>query len=195
MWHIWGQENIVFILDWRCLNRRSVFPTKSCILFTKCLSFFLSSRLQVSGWPSASFPQERSAPRHLLPSVALARPAVPPRAAGGGAVRVRLPHKEGRSVCEPIPLPESRDARYDSLESSSDFIVVLTSVKTFFPKNFRDIFCGIFSKVQFYRLVFILSNICLVNCSYKFVHFYCFVLKSCCITHNPDMKPIIVAMF
>lgn len=35
---------------------------------------------QIAGRPSAGVPQERPAARYLLPSVALARPAVAPRA-------------------------------------------------------------------------------------------------------------------
>ena len=42
----------------------------------------------VSGREVAGVPQEGTAPRHLLPRVALARPPVAPRAQAPGGVRV-----------------------------------------------------------------------------------------------------------
>lgn len=41
---------------------------------------------QVPGWPAAGVPPEGAPPCHLLPPVAVARPAQPPRAARHGAV-------------------------------------------------------------------------------------------------------------
>lgn len=144
--------------------------------------FILSSCLQVSGWPSAGFPQKRSPPRHLLPSVALARPAVPPWAASGGAVRVCLPYEEGWSVRQPIPLPESRDARYDSLECVYSFFICycgfMASTWLFCLGPFLWNELPIFPRHIFYRLVFILRShpiFVLWFTDANSVQFYCFI--------------------
>lgn len=111
-----NRQTFFFFCSWLKILKHMSISSKMLHIVDKHLCLFLFSYLQVSGWPSAGFPQKGSSPRHLLPSVALARPSVSPRAAGGGAVRVCLPHEEGWSVCQPISLPESRDARYNILE-------------------------------------------------------------------------------
>lgn len=128
-----GQET--FFLFWKCLKILNQYFR----LLTKHLDY-----LQVSRWPSAGFSQKRSTPRHLLPSVALARPAVPPWAASGGAVRVRLPHEEGWSVCQPIPLPESRDARYESSACAYLFFRCYHSFNVCFFNFKVDLFYALF---------------------------------------------------
>lgn len=103
---LWHQHHHLHVFNFKNAFTHSRTVKYICILTSKCDKYKCGiSRhiplpsLQVSGWPSAGLPQKRPPPRHLLPSVAVAWPPVPPRAAGGGAVRVRLPHKEGWSVC------------------------------------------------------------------------------------------------
>ena len=174
--------------------------------------FILSSCLQVSGWPSAGVPQKRSPPCHLLPSVALARPAVPPWVAGGGAVRVCLPYEEGWSVRQPIPLPESRDARYDSLECVYSFfrcycgfmastwlfcsgLFFGTSYLFFQGTFFIDLFlswgliqylsCDLLKLTLSYFIVLLHHFIVFLNLTVE-LHIWLF---------HPDIKPVTVAMF
>ena len=59
---------------------------------------------------TASVAQKGSPSRHLLPSVALARPAEPPRAEAAGAVRVCLQQKQQGSLHQSLPLPPSGDS-------------------------------------------------------------------------------------
>ena len=66
----------------------------------------------VSGREAAGVPQEGSAPRHLLQGVALARPAVPPRAEGPGVLRVPLRLQAEGHLRQPVPLQARGDSRY-----------------------------------------------------------------------------------
>lgn len=61
-------------------------PMSGRMLAQSTLLFLFAPSAQVPGWPPAGVPSEGAPPCHLLPPVAMARPAQPPRAAGHGAV-------------------------------------------------------------------------------------------------------------
>lgn len=75
--------------------------TISCLLFN-----------QILGRPSPGLPQEGPSPCYLLPFVAMARPSQPPRAACHWGLWVCLSPQEGRSLHQPLPLPEGGDPRW-----------------------------------------------------------------------------------
>lgn len=102
----WDSKKVIWSFG---LSLGSYFPGHAALQSTDIILFVF---LQVSGWTSAGVPQERPASRHLLQTVALARPAVSPRAARCGAVRVCLPHQERRGVRQPLSLPARGDSRY-----------------------------------------------------------------------------------
>ena len=66
------------------------------------------------GRAAASVPPQGAAPRHLLPGVALAGPAVSPRAEAAGVLRVPIRLQAERGVHQPLPLPPRGDARWVS---------------------------------------------------------------------------------
>ena len=66
------------------------------------------------GRAASSVPPQGAAPRHLLPGVALAGPAVPPRAEAAGVLRVPIRLQAERGVHQPLPLPPRGDARWVS---------------------------------------------------------------------------------
>lgn len=65
----------------------------------------------VIGWPTTGLPQERFASCHLLPSVALARPPVPPWAQAPGGVRVPIWLQTEGGLHQPLSLQASGESR------------------------------------------------------------------------------------
>lgn len=65
---------------------------------------------KITGWPATGFPQERPASRHLLQSVALARPPVPSRAQAPGGVRVPVWLQTEGGLHQPISLQASGES-------------------------------------------------------------------------------------
>ena len=68
-----------------------------------------------SGRPATSLPPEGSPARHILPAVALAGPAVAPRASCHREVWVCVQLEARRGVRESVPLPKSWNSRYVGL--------------------------------------------------------------------------------
>ena len=65
----------------------------------------------LAGRPAAGVPQERASSRHLLPRVALARPAIPPRAQAAGGVRVSVWLQAEGGLHQPLPLQAGGESR------------------------------------------------------------------------------------
>lgn len=92
-------KNCCIQLDLICVLHYSLF----CCVF------------QIFRWASSGLPQKRSSSRHLLSLVALARPAVSPWAEGCRPLWICLPHEEGWSLRQPLPLSEGGDTKWVQL--------------------------------------------------------------------------------
>lgn len=98
------------------------------------LPFHLKSSRQVcddspvAGRQVAGVPQEGSAPCHLLPGVALARPAVPPRAESPGLLRVPVRLQAEGHLRQPLPLQARGDSWYARQQRIASNLVLQSEV-------------------------------------------------------------------